>query len=66
VKLRFRLHGETRNTGDTLEIEAVPGPDEKHIDVNLVPQSVRFDGFRDWQAEAAAMPVLKHSFAPRR
>ncbi len=35
---------ETRNVGDTLELEPVLGPDGIMIDVNLVPQSVRYVG----------------------
>lgn len=35
---------ETRNVGDTLEVEPVLGPDEITIDLNLVPQSVRYVG----------------------
>ena len=35
---------ETRNVGDTLELEAVLGPDEMTIDLNLVTQSVRYVG----------------------
>lgn len=36
---------ETRNTGITLEVEPVVGPDGYTIDLNLVPQVVEFDGF---------------------
>jgi general secretion pathway protein D len=36
---------ETRNTGVTLEVEPVVGPDGQTIDLNLVPQTVDFDGF---------------------
>jgi len=32
---------ETRNTGATLEVEPVIGPDGKTIDLNIVPQNVR-------------------------
>ena len=35
---------ETRNVGDTLELEPILGPDGITIDVNLVPQSVRYVG----------------------
>ena len=35
---------ETRNVGDTLELEPVLGPDGVTIDLNLVPQSVRYVG----------------------
>jgi general secretion pathway protein D len=36
---------ETRNTGVTLEVEPVIGPDGLTIDLNLVPQVVEFEGF---------------------
>jgi general secretion pathway protein D len=36
---------ETRNTGVTLEVEPVVGPDNVTIDLNLVPQVVEFEGF---------------------
>src|ERR1700730_13000359 len=36
---------ETRNTGVTLEVEPVVGPDGTTIDINLVPQVVEFEGF---------------------
>ena len=34
-----------RNTGVTLEVEPVVGPDGYTIDLNLVPQVVEFEGF---------------------
>ncbi len=36
---------ETRNTGVTLEVEPVVGPDGVTIDLNLVPQVVEVEGF---------------------
>src|SRR5213075_1414622 len=36
---------ETRNTGVTLEVEPVVGPDGYTVDLNLVPQVVEFEGF---------------------
>jgi len=36
---------DTRNTGVTLEVEPVIGPDGYTIDLNLVPQVVEFEGF---------------------
>ncbi len=36
---------EKRNTGVTLEVEPVIGPDNFTIDLNLQPQVVEFDGF---------------------
>jgi len=38
---------ETRNVGDTFELEPVIGPDGRTCDVNLVPQRVRLAEFRD-------------------
>jgi len=38
-------HFETRNTGVTLEVEPIVGPDGVTIDLNLVPQVVEFEGF---------------------
>ncbi len=61
-EIAFPTAFETRNTGDTLEIEPVLGPDGKTIDVNLVPQSVSFEGFRDWQPEAKAAPSGQAQF----
>ena len=42
---RLLLISETRNTGVTLEVEPVVGPDGVTIDLNLVPQVVEFEGF---------------------
>jgi hypothetical protein len=61
-EIAFPKTFETRDVGDTIEVEAVLGPDGKTIDINLVPISTRFEGFRDWQAEAAAAPVGKPGF----
>ena len=36
---------ETRNTGVTLEVEPIIGPDGMTIELNLVPQVVEFEGF---------------------
>ena len=36
---------ETRNTGVTLEVEPVVGPDSYTIELSLVPQVVEFEGF---------------------
>ena len=36
---------ETRNTGVSLEVEPVVGPDGSTIDLNLVPSVVEFEGF---------------------
>ncbi|HZJ13790.1 MAG TPA: hypothetical protein VFD27_02005, partial [Chthoniobacteraceae bacterium] len=61
-ELTFPTAWETRNTGETLEIEAFLDADGKRIDVNLVPQSTEFDGFRDWKAEEASGPVAQPQF----
>jgi hypothetical protein len=61
-EISFPTAWETRNTGDTLEIEPVLGPDGQTIDINLVPQTVRFNGFEDWQPEAAAAAVGQPNF----
>lgn len=38
---------ETRNAGDTFEVEPVVGPDGKICDINLVPTRINLEGFRD-------------------
>jgi len=47
---------ETRNTGVTLEVEPVVGPDGVTIDLNLVPQVVEFEGFVNYGS-----PILSPS-----
>lgn len=47
---------ETRNTGVTLEVEPVVGPDGITIDLNLVPQVVEFEGFINYGS-----PILSPS-----
>jgi general secretion pathway protein D len=42
---------ETRNTGVTLEVEPVVGPDGVTIDLNLVPQVVEFEGFINYGSQ---------------
>jgi hypothetical protein len=42
----FASNVETRNIGETIEIEPVIGPDGVTIDLNLVPQVVRYAGER--------------------
>ncbi len=49
---------ETRNTGVTLEVEPVVGPDGVTIDLNLVPQVVEFEGFINYGS-----PILAPSTA---
>jgi general secretion pathway protein D len=45
---------ETRNTGVTLEVEPVIGPDGYTIDLNLVPQVVEFEGFINYGSPITA------------
>lgn len=45
---------ETRNTGVTLEVEPVLKEDGKAIDLNIVPQHVRLEGFHKITIEGAA------------
>jgi len=56
---------ETRNTGETLELEPIVSRDGK-IEVNLVPQTVRFEGFLDWSPEAKAVPTGLAQFRTER
>ena len=50
---------ETRNTGVTLEVEPVVGPDGVTIDLNLVPQVVEFEGFINYGSPIATVnPAL--------
>jgi general secretion pathway protein D len=48
---------ETRNTGVTLEVEPVVGPDGVTIDLNLVPQVVEFEGFINYGSAIFAIGV---------
>jgi general secretion pathway protein D len=48
---------ETRNTGVTLEVEPVVGPDGVTIDLNLVPQVVEFEGFINYGSPINAVGV---------
>src|SRR5207253_3890259 len=48
---------ETRNTGVTLEVEPVVGPDGTTIDLNLVPQVVEFEGFINYGSPINAIGV---------
>jgi general secretion pathway protein D len=49
---------ETRNTGVTLEVEPVVGPDGVTIDLNLVPQVVEFEGFINYGSPILAPPAV--------
>ena len=48
---------ETRNTGVTLEVEPVIGPDGQTIDLNLAPQVVEFDGFVNYGSPIYGPPT---------
>ena len=48
---------ETRNTGVTLEVEPVVGPDGVTVDLNLVPQVVEFEGFINYGSPINAIAV---------
>ena len=49
---------EKRNTGVTLEVEPVIGPDNYTIDLNLQPQVVEFDGFINYGSPISATNAL--------
>ena len=48
---------ETRNTGVTLEVEPVVGPDGQTIDLNLIPQVVEFEGFINYGSPIFAVGI---------
>ena len=55
---------ETRNTGVTLEVEPVVGPDGVTIDLNLVPQVVEFEGFINYGSPIFAVSPAVTSLNP--
>jgi general secretion pathway protein D len=55
---------ETRNTGVTLEVEPVVGPDGYTIDLSLVPQVVEFEGFINYGSPITAAGVNLLTGAP--
>jgi general secretion pathway protein D len=57
---------ETRNTGVTLEVEPVVGPDGITIDLNLVPQVVEFEGFINYGSPilSPATSIVSNLFSP--
>ncbi|HEX8312421.1 MAG TPA: hypothetical protein VF614_13955 [Chthoniobacteraceae bacterium] len=61
-EIPFPVAWETRNVGDTLELEPILREDGDTIDINLVPQTVRFGGFEDIRAEAVAEPIAQPKF----
>ena len=58
----FPTAWETRNAGDSLEVEAVIQPDERTCDLNLVPQHVSLVGFRNESATPNTLPVPQPIF----
>ena len=60
--IAFPIGYNLRNVGDTLELEPVLGEDGKTIEVNIVTQSIRFDGFHDRRTEPHAMPFGQPQF----
>src|SRR6266487_3909024 len=48
---------ETRNTGVTLEVEPVVGPDGVTIDLSMVPQVVEFEGFINYGSPINAIGI---------
>jgi general secretion pathway protein D len=55
---------ETRNTGVTLEVEPVVGPDGITIDLNLVPQVVEFEGFINYGSPIKTVNPALLGFSP--
>src|SRR5256714_13469224 len=55
---------ETRNTGVTLEVEPVVGPDGITIDLNLVPQVVEFEGFINYGSPIKTVSPALLGFSP--
>ena len=55
---------ETRNTGVTLEVEPVVGPDGVTIDLNLVPQVVEFEGFINYGSPIRTVNPALLGFSP--
>jgi general secretion pathway protein D len=55
---------ETRNTGVTLEVEPVVGPDGYTIDLSLVPQVVEFEGFINYGSPITTSSVNLLTGAP--
>ncbi len=62
AEIAFPLVWESRNVGDTLEVEPVIGPDGRTIDLNLAPQSLRFGGYEELPLEAGAVPTAQPRF----
>ena len=48
---------ETRDTGITLEVEPVVGPNKKFIELSLRPELVEFEGFVNYGSPIATLPT---------
>jgi hypothetical protein len=57
---------ETRNVGDTFELEPVIGPDGTLCDINLVPQHVSLTEFRDLPELAGALLTSQPIFSTQK
>ena len=57
---------ETRNVGDTLELEVILGPEGRACDLNLVPQHIGLLGFREIAAMADDSPISQPLFSAQR
>ena len=57
---------ETRNTGVTLEVEPVVGPDGDTIDLNLVPKVVEFEGFSNYGSKINTVNPAHRGLIPER
>lgn len=57
---------ETRNVGDTFELEPVILPDGRTCDINLVPQHVNLLEFRDEPKVAGALPSSQPIFTTQK
>ena len=53
---------ESRNVGDTLELEPVIGPDGRTVDLNLAPNRVTLLGFRDEPGSPGDAPTSQAIF----
>ena len=53
---------ETRNVGDTLEVEPVIGPDGRTCDINMVPNHVSLVEFSEPPTQEGAVPVSQPIF----
>jgi hypothetical protein len=57
---------ETRNVGDTFEIEPVLNPDGRTCELNLAPQHVSLIGFHDEPELAGSAPVSQPTFSTQK